>query len=74
VPHQINEVSRIRAIMDGERAIQADLIGIFAQKPGTDRMKCPGPGEGICHELPLLRQHLHRDALDTAAHLGRGSP
>jgi hypothetical protein len=37
-------------------------------------MKCPGPGESVYHQPPLLRQHLCRDALDTAAHLGCRSP
>ena len=45
VPHQIDQVGRILAVVDGERAIESDALGIFAQEPRTDRMEGSGPDQ-----------------------------
>jgi hypothetical protein len=43
MPKQIQQVGGVPSVMNGEGAIKVNLVGIFAQKPGADRVKGPGP-------------------------------
>ena len=41
---QIHQVGGVLAIVDREGAIEPDLLGVFAQQPGADRVEGAGPG------------------------------
>jgi hypothetical protein len=74
VPHQIHQVGGILAVMDGELAVEPNMLGIFAQKPRANGVKRPGPAQGICRDPGLVWENISRDALDPADHLDRGPP
>ena len=59
--------------MDREIGLQADLLGVLPKQPGADRVERPGPGERVRHDAGLGAQDFGADALDTPAHLGRGT-
>ena len=42
---EVDEVGGILAIVNGEGAIEADLLGIFAQQPRPDAVKRARPAE-----------------------------
>ncbi len=70
VADQIDQVGRILAIVNRERTVEADRLGIFPQDAGADRMECARPGEAPGHHPGAIPQGLRRDALDPAGHLG----
>ena len=45
VAHQVHQVGRVLAVVDGERAVEPDALGIFAQQPRADGVERAGPGE-----------------------------
>ena len=60
--------------MDRESPVKSDLLGIFAQKPCTDRVEGARPSQRIRKKPRLVRENMGRDALHPAVHLGRRSP
>ena len=66
------QVGGVFPIMDGEGAVEPDLLGIFAQKPRADGVEGARPCQSIGQEPGLFGQHVRRNALDPAAHLGCG--
>ena len=50
VPNEIQEIGGILAVMDGERPVEPDLRGVFADQPRADGVKGAGPGERIGHD------------------------
>lgn len=75
MPDQVHEVGGVFAIMDCEGGIQADLLGILAQQPGTDAVVGSSPGQCVRHDPGVVvTQHLARDPFDPLGHLGRGTP
>ena len=73
MPDQIHQIGGILAIMDRERRIEPDLLGIVAQEPRANPMERPRPGERVRHDAGAIAHHLAGDPLDTARHLGRGT-
>ena len=69
VPKEVQQVGGIFPIMDGESAVEPDLLGIFAQKPCADGVERPGPAQRICGDPGLVWKNLSRDVLDPADHL-----
>ena len=55
--------------MNGERTIEPDVLGIFAQKPRADRVESAGPSQGIRHDARLAWEYIPRDPLHPAGHL-----
>jgi len=41
VQHQVHQVGGIFAVMDGELAIEPNMLGVFAQEPCADGVKRP---------------------------------
>ena len=39
MPDQVEEIGRILAVVDGERAVDADAWGVFAQQPRASGME-----------------------------------
>jgi hypothetical protein len=39
VAYQVEEIGRILAVVDGERTVEADARGVFAQQPCPDGME-----------------------------------
>ncbi len=76
VPDEIDEIGGILAVVNGERAVEADLQGVFTQQPGPDGVEGAGPGQrpGERGGLPVRAHDACRDALDPARHLGGGAP
>lgn len=72
--HEIHQVGRILAVMDGEGRIEADLQRIVAQQPRTDAVKGAGPGQRIGDDRGVTAEHLAGDALDALGHFGGGAP
>src|SRR5579872_3879670 len=60
--------------MNRESGIDADLVGIFAKKSGTDTMESPGPAERVGHDAGIRAQDLAGDPLDAFGHLRRSAP
>src|SRR6202011_4015881 len=73
VPHEIHQIGRVLAVMNGESRIEADLARMVAQEPGADPMEGPGP-KHIGHDTGAVADHPVRDSLDTPRHLGGGPP
>lgn len=74
MPDQIHQVCGILAVVDGERRIDADPFGIFAQQTRADAVEGAGPGERIAHDRGVvLAEHFSGDPLDAAGHLRRGA-
>jgi len=69
VPHEVHQVGGIFPVMDGEGAVESDLLGIFTQKPRADGVERPGPAQSICCAPGLIWEHMGCDALDPADHL-----
>ena len=59
--------------MDGEGAVEPDLLGILAQQPRADGVEGAGPGQSVGQEPSLFGQDMRGDPLDTAGHLGGGA-
>src|ERR1700730_17233677 len=49
VPHEVHQIGRVLAVMNGESRIESDLACIVPQEPGADPMEGPGP-ERIGHD------------------------
>ena len=73
VPTQVHQVGRVFAIVDGERRVKTDLIGIIAEETCADAVERAGPGQRIGHDASIVAHDLARDALDAARHLGGGA-
>ena len=73
VPDQVHQVGGVLAVVDRERRIEADLLGIFAQQAGADAVKGAGPAQRVGHHAGIVAHHLAGDALDPSRHLGRGA-
>jgi hypothetical protein len=69
VAHQVKQISRILAIVDGEGRIEADAFSVFPQQPRPDAVKGSRPGQRIRHDVGLIAEDATRDALDTLCHL-----
>ena len=69
MPHQVHQVGRILAVVDGEGRIEPDRAGVLAQQPRADAVERAGPGER--HRRAGRRQRDGDDALDAPGHLGR---
>ena len=68
----IRRVGEILAIVDRERAVEADLVGIFAQEPRANAVEGARPGQCIGHDGGTLARHLRRNTLHPAGHFGHG--
>ena len=73
MPDQVHQVGGILAVVDRERGIEADLLGIVAQQPRADAMEGAGPGQRIGHDAGIVAHHLAGDPLDALRHLGGGA-
>jgi hypothetical protein len=73
VANEIHQVGGILAIVDRERAVEADLVGIFAQEPRADAVEGARPSQCIGHDGGILAHHLRRNSLHAPGHLGRGA-
>ena len=51
MPDEVHEVGRILTIVDRERRIDPNLLGIIPQQPRTDRVERAGPGQGARHDI-----------------------
>jgi hypothetical protein len=72
VPDAIDQIGEILAVADGERAVEANLSGVFPQQPSVDGMEGPGPRSTRRHRsaLPVRVHDARRDALEAARRLG----
>ena len=73
VSRQIHQISGILAVMDREGGVQTNLIGIVAQKSGSDAVKGTGPGQRLGHDAGVVAHDLARNPLDAACHLACGA-
>ena len=73
MPDQVDQVGGVLAVMDRERRIEADLLGVVAQQPGADAVEGAGPGQRVGHDAGVVAHDLARDALDPPRHLGGGA-
>ena len=71
--HQVKQISRILAIVDGEGRVEADAFSVFAQQPRPDAVKGSRPGQRIRHDAGLVAEDATRDAFDTLRHLRGGT-
>jgi hypothetical protein len=76
---EIHQVGGVFAIVDRERRVQPDLVGVFAQQPRADGVEGAGPGERGARgagerSRPVRRERLAADALDSPRHLDGGAP
>ena len=67
MPSEIHKVCAVFTVVDRERGIEADLVGVDAQEPRANPMERPGPDQGIRYEPS-------RDSLYPAGHFAGGSP
>ena len=74
VPDQVHQVGGILAVVNGERGIETDLLGVLAQQPRADAVEGAGPGERVRHNRSIVAQHLARDPLDPLRHFGGRPP
>jgi hypothetical protein len=74
MPNKIHQIGGILAIMDRERRLEPNLLGIVAQEPCANPMERPGPDECVRHDTGAIPHHVAGDPLDTARHLGGGAP
>ena len=73
MPDQVHEVGGVLAVVDRERRVEADLLGIFAQQAGADAVIGSRPAQRVRHHPGIVAHHLAGDALDPSRHLGRGA-
>jgi hypothetical protein len=75
VAHQVHQIGRILAIVNGERAIEADALGELTNEARADGMERSGPREAA---HPQAGRHMGsrsaiEDALGAPFHLGGGA-
>jgi hypothetical protein len=46
------------AIVNRERAVKTNLVGVFAEQPRPDAMERSGPSQGSGHDAGVLPKHL----------------
>jgi hypothetical protein len=73
VPNEIHQIGRVLAIVNGERGIETDLVGIFAEQPGTNTVEGAGPAECVGYDAGIVAQDLAGDPFDPFRHFGRGA-
>ncbi len=71
VPCEIHQIRRIFAVVDRERRMEANLLGIVAQQSCADPVKGAGPGQRVGHDTGVVAHHLACNPLDAAGHLAR---
>lgn len=69
---QVQEIRRILPIVDRKRRIEPDMLGVLAQEPCANAMKCASPGERVGHSAGVGAQHLGTNPLHATRHLGSG--
>jgi hypothetical protein len=74
VAHQVHQVGRVFAVVNGEGWIKADAFSVFPQEAGADAVEGASPGQRIGHHAGLIAENAARDALDALGHFGGGSP
>src|SRR5581483_7928198 len=74
VPHQVHEVGRVLAVVDGEARIEADRVRMHPEQPGADGVEGAGPNEPAATPGASLAERGGDDALGAALHLGGGAP
>ena len=73
MPDQVHQVGGILAVVDRERRIESDLVGIVAQQPRADAVESAGPGQRVRHHAGIVAHHLAGDPLDALCHFGCGA-
>ncbi len=49
---EVQEIGAILPVQNGEGGIEADVMGMEPEEPGTDGMEGPRPGQGIAGGPP----------------------
>ena len=73
VAHQVQQVRRILAVVDGETRIEADAPGVLTQQPRADAVEGAGPRQLRARQRRTSRRGLGEDAAHTASHFLRGA-
>ena len=73
MPHDVEKIGGILAVVDGELRIEPDGGRIVAQQPRADAVERAGPVEGAGERAGRGAQHLAGDAPDAPRHLGGGA-
>ena len=71
MPHQVHEVGRVAAVVDGEAGVEAYPAGVFAQQARADAVEGSGPVELGTGKPRAVSRKLAHDALGTPRHLIR---
>ena len=74
MPHQVHQVGRILTVVNRERGIETDPIGVLAKQAGANAVERAGPIQGLVHDARPVAEHLARDSLDPLRHFGCGAP
>ena len=61
VPDEVHQVGRILAVVDRERGVDPDLLGILAQQPRADGVERARPSQRVRHDAGILPEHLRAD-------------
>jgi hypothetical protein len=73
VAHQVQQVGRILAVVDGETRIEADAPGVVAQQPRADAVEGAGPRQFQARRRGSGRRGLGQDASHAPPHLLGGT-
>jgi hypothetical protein len=73
MPDQIHQIGRVLTVVYSESGIDADLVGILAQKPRADIVERSSPGQRFGYDAGTAAHDLSCDTLHAPDHFGRGA-
>src|SRR6476619_6247431 len=73
MPDKVHQICAVFPVMNGERGIKPDLVGIDAQESRAYSVKGPGPGQSILYGPRPVVLDLARDPLHPPGHFVGGS-
>jgi hypothetical protein len=72
---EVHQIGRIFTVVDRERRVEPDLVGILAQQPGADPVKSACPRQSGCRgHAGIGFESAADDTFDPSGHLGCGAP